>query len=384
MFKNVNKTLGSVRQKPRTARPLSTSNLTPAAKVKAQLKALTSKVEVRSALLEIHKSLYDELVDWSTTKAKAGIENSKERHTSPELQDAAETYSIAFGLRAVCDMTKNYNLKPIVNEVGKQPDTQKADAEFFAQIRPDHAKTIRGDFLGTWRCNSLERQAAILSALAPGIIERIGIDTTPEQRNLAATWQSLPIQMRLLESEFLALLDYLNSSTGTFNAVNSAAVAQAYYGEPVLQQLVTGFSAPLDSAITKLCHHPYFGLKDIVTYKGIKLENDAGSFRIAMLDAAVGTRKTIAFPNVLSTTCNEHMSYASTKPDEGYSTELQITMRRGVLADPFHDESTMGEMEVLGPRGQKFIVSAKTELIVRNPNTGSSIPINRYILLPKD
>lgn len=386
MFRTTSfKSHGFSRTTSQTSRPLSTSKSCPKEKVKNYLKCISGKPDVLQSLKQLRHDMHDELVDWSGKQAQKGLNSCGESHTSPELREAAAAHSLAYALRAVCDMTKNYELKLAARMPGKQSDARQVDSEFLAHIRPEHMKRLRSDFSRTWSNNSLERRAAIFSAVAPGVMERLDVAAKAEERELAMSWGSIPEHMQLLASELLALVDYVNSSTGTFNAVNSAAVAHAFYGEPLFMQLVAGFNAALDSAIEKLCKHPYFGLKNIVTYKGIRLENAAGPFRMAMLKDAIGTGRIIAFPNVLSTTRNEYASYASTKFSGGYSTELQITMRRGVDADPFHDDTTMGEMEVLGPRGQKFIVTEKTETFINDLETGSSgIRVDRYILFPKD
>ena len=105
--------------------------------------------------------------------------------------------------------------------------------------------------------------------------------------------------------------------------------------------------------------------------------------RRAMLDAAVKTNKVIAFPNVLSATANPTKSYAVTKARLGYSLELEITMRKAFDADPFHDTKTMGEAEVIGPRGQKFIVTDKVEVEAYMESSGCFELIDRYLLAPQ-
>jgi hypothetical protein len=224
----------------------------------------------------------------------------------------------------------------------------------------------------------------LLSVLLPGVTMKLGLTATAAHAAHAKAWDITPPSQLLTEAELLALVDYVNSTTGTFNAVNGAALAEAYYSEPVLQQMMGTYSAALDQAIRKLCRHSYFGLHDVKTYKGIFLYNESGLFRRAMLNAAVGTNKVIAFPNVLSATANPSKSYAVTKSRLGYSLELEITMRTAFDADPFHDAETMGEGEVIGPRGQKFIVTQKVEEMEYVESAGQAEPIERYILKPRN
>jgi hypothetical protein len=119
-----------------------------------------------------------------------------------------------------------------------------------------------------------------------------------------------------------------------------------------------------------------------VTYKGINLKNPSGRFRLEALEAAIGTGKLVAFPSVLSTTADPEQSYAVQKYFQGYTMECRVRMEKAFDADPFHDEMTMGEKEVIGPAGQRFVVVEKQTVESFQLATGRNEAIDRYILEP--
>ncbi len=380
MFRTLSKTAASRNNLRVATRPASNTTL-PTDKLKLALRNLQGDAKFVQSLHGIRtSSLYTEVWEWANLE-RYTASKSVEAHTNPQLRNAAAAYTICYTLDAVVHLSQKYDLKLAPTSLASDP--QVLEKEFLAQIKPSHAKLLIGDFQRAWNRNSTLRQAAILSALRPEVIKKLGLERTSAHAELEATWGPIPEALQLSEAEFFALIDYLNSQTGTFNAINGAAMADAYYHEPVLNRAVGAFSAALDRAIDKLCRHPYFGKRNIKTYKGIKLTEQAGSFRYAMLKVSAKEKRIVAFPNVVSATSNPHKSYAFLKAAEGYLLELLITMLIGFDADPFHDQYTMGECEILGPRGQKFLITNVEEIEVPMEESGSWFRIERYVLDPK-
>lgn len=306
-------------------------------------------------------------------------------HLSPDARMAAAGHAICHAVDAVADMAEHYELSLTVHRRhGKSADAEANERSFMDQIKPKHVDELRHEFSRSWGANNSVRQAAILSALAPEVAQHFGLTGHAEHRELARAWGPIAPDRQLRGSELMALLDYVHSQTGTFNAVNGSALVQAYYGDKLLAGMTEVFSAALNGAIVKLSLHPYFGKTNITTYKGVNLTSPSGPFRQAMLEAAVGTRKLIVFPQVLSATSDPRRSYAVTKHHEGYFLECEIVMAHGFDADPFHDVNTMGEKEVLGPAGQKFRVMSKQSVEIPNPETAGSSVIERFLLEPAD
>ncbi len=381
MFRTISKTRTGRHRHTRSITRSSTPDR-PLDQLKQTLKDLPKQANMVQALRNIRTSkLYSEVFDWSK-KEYEDIPRMGDIRENPHARNAAGGHALCYALNAVVHLSHKYDLKLVTRKTAGG-DAEAIEREFFNQIHPAHANELMEEFLRTWNANPEIRQAALLSVLLPGVAMKLGLTATSAHMAHAKAWNVIPPALLLTEGELLALVDYVNSATGTFNAVNGAALADAYYGEPVLQQMIGAYSAMLDSAIHKLCQHPYFGLHDVKTYKGICLYDESGLFRRAMLDAAVKTNKVISFPNVLSATANPAKSYAVTKVRLGYSLELEITMHKAFDADPFHDTKTMGEAEVIGPRGQKFIVTDKVEVEEYVESSGCMELIDRYLLKPQ-
>ena len=381
MLRTISKALTGRASLTRSMSHLSQLDL-PIDQLKRSLRGLPKQANMVQALRDISTSkLYSEVSNWSK-KQYGDIPRSGDIREDPRARNAAGGHALCYALNAVVHLSHEYDLKLVPRNARANDDAEATEREFLSQIHPSHADKLLDEFLRSWKANPENRQAALLSVLLPGLAMKLGLNATHAHSEHAKAWGIIPPSMLLTEGQLLALVDYVNSETGTFNAVNGAALADAYYGEPVLQQMMGTFTATLDLAIHKLCRHPYFGLHDVKTYKGICLYDESGLFRRAMLDAAVKTDKVIAFPNVLSATANPSKSYAVTKAQLGYSLELEITMRTGFDADPFHDTKTMGEGEVIGPRGQKFIVTDKVEVEEYIESAGRSEFIDRYLLKP--
>lgn len=354
--------------------------------LKQEISSASKTAQPLPTLRQLRQSrLYEDVWQTSQTPSYAAKGNDPASAQS-QAKMAAEAYTICHALDAVVKLSDAYDFKraprPKPEATPGETTAHANEHAFLEQITSSHLKTLIADFQASWGKNNEVRQAAILSALAPKVAAQFDLAATPAHRKHMQAWASLSPELQLNQSELLALVDYVNSATGTFNAVNGAAMAGAYYGDKILPGLMQVFSNALNGAIAKLCEHPYFGKTHILAYKGINLQNISGRFRREMLEGAVGTGKIIAFPNVLSTTSDPSKSYAVQKFSQGYTIECQIRMAKAFDADPFHDEMTMGESEFIGPAGQRFNVVGKEGVTVADPETASSIEIDRYLLEP--
>lgn len=366
-----------------TARRASTQAI-PLDKLRLGLQAAATSPNPVPTLHQLrHSPLFEEV--WQAGKHPVDGSRLAPEAARSQARLAAEAFTTCHALDAVIRLSTSYRFtlepRPRATAAGGEA-AQANERAFLEQITPDHAKKLMADFHRSWAKNSELRQAAILSALGPETASRLELPCPSAHRDVAKAWGVIPPDRQLGTSELLALVDYVNSDTGSFNAVNGAAMAGAYYGDKTLSGMMQVFSAALNGAIAKLCAHPYFGKTDIVTYKGINLNNPSGRFRLEALEGAVGSGKIIAFPNVLSTTADPEQSYAVQKYAEGYTIECRIRMHQAFDADPFHDVLTMGEQEVIGPAGQRFTVTGKQAVEVFQWSSGRNEEIDRYLLEP--
>jgi len=347
-----------------------------------------SQTGTKSELLALRNSeLYRECYEWGRRQAiNASTTVGGSNLTS--ARNAAAVHTICYALDAYAGFVERYDASPITITERCKTNPAELEQTFLSQIHTDHRRNLIEQFHASFQSNDDERQGALLSALNPELRAKLSasgiIHNSVRAEPGRATGGFDAKKQGINEAELLALLDYLSSGTGTFNVVNGAAMAKAYYGEPVLQSCVNVFSTALASGINKLCEHPWFGRRDIVVYKGIRLTTLDEPFRMAMLKEAHERNGLVSFPSVLSASCDPNNSYARTKLSEGYSIECVITMRRGFYADPFHDTQTMGEHEILGPAQQRFRIVGKDAIIIGNPESGSDVEIERYKLSPAD
>lgn len=315
------------------------------------------------------------------------IRSNSEAHLDPEVRTVTAAHTICHAFDAVIQLSHCYDLNIVTRQpAGKAAGESSAasnDSAFREQITPEHEAYLMSVFRSSWNKNDVLRQAAIFSAIHPEVAAEIGLNPNKAQEEISRTWPSLPPDKLLLKSELLALIDYVNSTTGIFNATNGAALAEAYYGQTLMSNLTQVVSTALVGSINKLTEHPYFGKKNIETYKGINLSNDAaGLFRYTALKAAVGNGKIIAFPQVLSASSDELQSYARTKYHLGYVVECKITMEKACYVDPFHDNRTMGEHEVISAPGQKFFVIDRYSATTSVAELGGMSEIDGFVLVP--
>ncbi len=340
-------------------------------------------------LAELRRSaLYKECYEWGRRQAQAASRSTGPRSADLGARNAAAVQTICYALDAFVDFSRHYDVQATPEDCSVPSTAADIEHAFLKQIRSTHRDKLLSKFRESLRANSEQRRAAVLSAIDGTLLDRLGaagIIPTAGDLDETKAWrrQSDPA-LALNEAELLALVDYLNSATGTFNVVNGAAIASAYYGEHALHSRIGVFSAALAGAISKLCDHPFFARRDIICYKGLRLNSLDAPFRLAVLEEACAKGGLVAFPNVLSASCDPEHSYARKKFEDGYTLECMITMRRGFYADPFHDVDTMGEQEILGPARQRFRVTGKSSFKVFDwgGEKPQELDVARYELTP--
>jgi hypothetical protein len=360
-----------------------------------RLKALRMKIRAsaqhlnETTLSEIRTSdLYQEVYEWGKQQADAVCRHGITGTADASARNAATAYTICYAVNSLVSFSHHYQSDLPTLSASTAACGTNIEEAFLKQIKPAHRSKLLLKFQESFHANSDQRRAAILSALYPELVSKLSAEKIISATGIAKAMRSSDkpqdLARTLNEAELLTIVDYLNSSTGTFNAVNGAALASAYYGEHLLALPVSLFSAALGSAIEKLCDHPFFARRDIVCYKGIRLTGIDSPFRLATLNGAYANGGLVAFPNVLSASCDPEQSYAKKKFELGYSLECMITMRRAFYADPFHDIETMGEQEILGPANQRFRVTGKSTFKVFDWRgaTPEEVDVDRYELRP--
>lgn len=377
------------RHSPRTISKRSVSTLTENLETLNQgIKKAAKEKNPILKLRELRASDTYKEVSAMLNSARNTIRVSNQTHLDPAARTVAAAHTICHAFDAVIELSKIYDLEAMTvqsSSAGEEKVSAEVnDLAFREQITPEHETYLMSTFRTSWNKNDSLRQAAIFSVIHPEVAAEIGLKPDKTLTEISSRWGSIPPHKQLMKSELLALMDYVNSTTGIFNATNGAAMAEAYYQQKMMSDLIQVVSTALVGSINKLTEHPYFGKKNIETYKGINLSNDAaGLFRYAALKAAVRNETAISFPQVLSASSEELQSYARTKYDFGYVVECKIMMEKACYVDPFHDQNSRGEHEVIGEPGQKFVVTDRYSVITPTGETGGHNEIDRFVLEPK-
>jgi len=360
------------------------SCVSPVLAFKSELKKLSQDIPALSQLEDLRSAgIYREVREWA--KTQAAICGSPD-HVFQSRKNAAEAHALTYALHAVTEFGHRYVISLITDRRMPATGTSTLESAFLRQIQPGHRQKLFSVFRESFIAETDERQAMILSALSPTLTRQLhaeGILPVGCGPGTAAAGDDPAPAHQLGEAELLALVDYVNSTSGTFNAVNGTAIAKDYYGETVLASALSVFRAALCSAVDKLCSHEAFGRRNILACKGIRLDDLASGFRLHMLEAALKHRRLVAFPSVLSASSRPDQSYFQSKFSEGYSAELQLRMPVACAVDAFHDSTTKHEQEILAPAGLRCRVIGKTVQPARVPEYGADAVGDRYELAPE-
>ncbi len=332
----------------------------------AELRDITVTPSIQEQLIALynaHAPVLDTFIREQHSRALqqgTGIDNLASRA-------AAQATRLRHALHACCDFLHHY-------------DVRSPAADLQASITPTHRRTLATSFATSFAAQPALRQSALVSALAPRALQRLSRLAERHLVNPGDNTGDDADDIRLSEDEALALIDYVHADTGSFNALNAAALCDGYYQIEVFRQITEGVSSALERALHKLCRHAAFRLEDICVYKGIRLDGPDGMLMRAHLEHALHHQSCIAFPNFLSSTTDPLMSYATTKTGQGYTGELQMHVPLMASVDAFHAVPTIGQQEAMAPRGLRFTVRERSLREIRCPSTGSLQPVEVFVL----
>lgn len=340
-------------------------------------------VQIEELTRLCNSSIASELCDYVDVQ-KQSITKTADISADPHAREAARATALFRTAKAVASFFKKYVPSQTLLTPAVCKDPEALDIAFMHQIRPEHVEKLIQTFNHSQRVRMINEEVGIASAVQPSVLEMLGLTDIKETLRFAEQQYGSNPSLQVSKSGLLSVLDYANSQTATFRAVNGAALCTAYYGVKLFSEMMAFFTLTLDDAVGKFCESKFFGRSNIVAYKGI-YTNDAGAiFRKAMLENAVGSGKIIPFPNFLSATLDPTCNYARDRPFEGYSIELKLRLPKAFDASFFNDAGNNGETEVIAPRGLKFIVVSKYQAKL-GTNHAQDIPelIDGYALEPR-
>ncbi len=335
--------------------------------IRQQLKTLKVGPQLQMQLVELHEQHHEELDQWSRDQASLAMRQPRSIYNE-HARLAAEGYCLNTAIHEVSGFLLKY-------------DVRAAGASLIDSISDYHRLILEADFQQAYRQLDEHGKMQLMMAVEPGVLKKLGIENSPiSDRVLNRFSEKIPPSLFLTEAEFIAVIDYLNSSTKLFAALNSAARLKDFYAQALFAETVACVSAELNAGLIKLCLHPSFARTDITVHKGVCMSNQAGIFRLAALDHALMHDTKIYSPHTVSATEEETQSYLTTKSPDIYNVGLKVKIKRGAALDHLHDAITQGEHEVALPAGASFRVTGKSEQLVYNKLAGCAAPTTIYSL----
>ncbi len=270
---------------------------------------------------------------------------------SREALERAQAVQVYRGVGAVARFLENYTVHA--------PGMSLCNA-----ITATHQSRLLNSFHESFPNLSPSDQMALASAIHPDVLSKLNLPCSGEGTRLSIATQ-LAGTPQLDEQHVIALLDYCNSSTGHFNAINDSKRTWQLCGIDTLASITSCMSKPLDEGLQILSRYPAFVYKG-PAWKGIALLEPAGPYRLSRIQPGMS----YSSPHWSSATHIERKNY-SEKGDGYRSCKLSIAYAEGVHVHMFNDVTSINEGAVmLPPKPMYFTEDPKTD------NRRSVSPIN--------
>ena len=231
------------------------------------------------------------------------------------------------------------------------------DMSLEVAINPQHRQALIEDFRESWTSMTPEERKMLIEVIDDHVLDQFGITLNPEEKYLAQASAS-HIAPRLNTAHCLALLDYANSHSGSFNATNNSARIWHYYGNDTLAKITATLYDPFCEALRILEHYPNFFYEG-PAYKGLSVANPAGGFRMSCMQAGMELK----CAHGISVTQDQKKNYASSS--NLWSTrDMQLTFvhSRGIKIHLFNDATSRDQMEVIIPAGRQLKFLSPSEI----------------------
>ena len=263
--------------------------------------------------------------------------------------ELAKGHQISCGLFSSQEFQQNYSVT--VSQMSLE-----------AAINPFHKNYLMKSFQKTILAITTKERNALSEIIHPKVFDWLDLKMNPDEIKLScnAAQKNLP-QLQL--NHVLALVDYCNSQTGSFNSVNDALRVWQMSGSDTFARISDCLISALDEALEILSLNEKFTYEG-PAYKGLVLANGAGPYRLARMQVGM----TYISPHWLSATTQPKSSYAN---DEScYSphaistnvrdTQLTIVHTKAVKVHLFNDISSIDQGEIMISKKPLEFLSPKT------------------------
>ena len=271
---------------------------------------------------------------------------------SPDGSPGAAERALGFQLTCGLAETPRFLLNYSVNSPG---------ITLEAAITPKHKSYLIESLTESFPKLNDADQIAMAGAILPDVLIKLGLPVSRDAMNLSVANKKSGTP-QLAEDHLLALVDYCNSNTGMFNAINDSMRIWQLCGVNTLASVTSCLSKPLNEGLSILSKHDAFFYRGPL-YKGITICNGAGAFRLSRMQPGME----YCSPHWSSATRFERENYAASKPDR----QLQLTIldAEGVLAHMFNDGTSIRQGEVImPPKPIHFLKESEVKPALLNAN----------------
>ena len=298
---------------------------------------------LQSTMNSLQDKYYTDLQQMTEDEYKALPDHAIfEPDGSREALERAQAVQVYRGVGAVARFLEDYAVDT--------PGMSICDA-----ITTTHQSRLLNSFHESFPNLSHSDQMVLTSAIHPDVISKLNIPCSREGKRLSIATQ-LAGTPQLDEQHVIALLDYCNSRTGHFNAINDSKRTWQLCGIDKLTSITSCISKPLDEGLQILSRYPAFVYKG-PAWKGIALLEPAGPYRLSRIQPGMSYTS----PHWSSVTHIERQNYS--EKGDGYRTcKLSIAHAEGVHVHMFNDVTSTNEGEVmLPPKPMYFTEDPKTD-----------------------
>ena len=290
-----------------------------------------SKKQIAAIDLQYRQSIYEE-----TMIAYDAVPDVTMPDHSPEAKLRAQAWQLIEGLSSMEQFFDHY-------------DVCIPGVSLEVAIHPRHRQSLIADFCESWTSMKSEERMMLIEVMSENCFNQFGITLNSEERNHAKARAS-DAAPKLTIAHCLALLDYANSNSGSFNAINNSARVWHYYGAATLAKITAALYDPFCEALSILKHYPEFCYEG-PAYKGLSVANPAGSFRMSCMQAGMELKCV----HGISVTQERKKNYASSS-NIWCTRDMQLTFvhSQGIKIHLFNDVTSRDQMEVIIPEGRQL------------------------------
>lgn len=320
----------------------------------AELMHVEINASLQKTMQSIQDTYYDDLQLMAEDEYKALPNHAIfEPDFSWEAKERAQAVQIYRGVGAVAQFLNNYNVHA--------PGMSLCDA-----IDPTHKNYLIDSLHQSFPQLSPTDQRALATVIRPDVLSKLNLPCSSEEQRLSNTTQ-LAGMPQLDENQVIALLDYCNSLTGNFNAVNDSKRTLQLCNVGTLISITSCLSKPLEEGLQILSMHQPF-IYQGPAWKGIALLEPAGQFRLSRIQPGMSYTS----PHWSSVTHIERENY--TEKGDGYRTcKLSIAHAEGVHVHMFNDVSSIRQGEVMLPPEPMYFTEGP-----KNEKKSSAVAIHVY------